>query len=169
MSPTQLLPIGEVSRRTGVAVSALHYYEQLGLISSQRTSGNQRRFARHMMRRISLIRVAKRLGIPLESVRAALAGLPADRKPTMREWQRISQKWDAELEARKRAIEQLQQELTGCIGCGCLSMSKCRLLNLDDKLGAVGPGARRLDDLSGEADRRTRRRSAPATPAAASR
>lgn len=144
LGPTQLLPVGEVSRRTGVAVSALHYYEEIGLISSQRTGGNQRRYARHMLRRISLIRVAKRLGIPLESVSVAFEGLPHDRKPTLREWRRISQRWDDQLEARKRAIEQLQEELTGCIGCGCLSMGKCRLLNLDDKLAVEGPGARRL-------------------------
>lgn len=151
-NPNELLPVGEVSRRTGVAVSALHYYEQIGLISAQRTAGNQRRYARHMIRRISLIRVAKRLGIPLESVREVFADLPHDTKPTKRDWDRISRRWEETLEERRLAIEELQRELTGCIGCGCLSMNTCRLLNPQDELAEKGCGPQRLDHALGEED-----------------
>lgn len=133
-----------VVERTGVASSALRFYEDQGLISSVRTAGNQRRYHRHMVRRISLIKVAKRLGISLDSVARAFAGLPHDRKPTMKDWQRISRTWGAELAARRRELERLEEELTGCIGCGCVSMSRCILLNRDDRLGEEGPGPRRL-------------------------
>jgi MerR family redox-sensitive transcriptional activator SoxR len=143
-NPSELLPIREVARRTGVAISALRYYEECGLISSQRTTGNHRMYARHMIRRVSLIQVAKRLGIPLTSVADVFADLPADKKASNKDWARIAKRWQDELDARKRAIEQLQEELTGCIGCGCLSMSSCRLLNPDDRLGHDGPGPRRL-------------------------
>jgi MerR family redox-sensitive transcriptional activator SoxR len=142
--PEDLLPIGEVSRRTGVAPSALHYYEQLGLITSTRTAGNQRRYARHMLRRISLILVAKRLGIALADVQEAFATLPGDTRPRAEDWRRVSRRWESQLERKKREIEQLQQELTGCIGCGCLSLNRCRLLNPQDELGEQGPGPRRI-------------------------
>ncbi len=142
--PEDLLAIGEVSRRTGVAPSALHYYEQLGLITSTRTGGNQRRYSRHMLRRISLILVAKRLGIPLADVQEAFATLPEDRRPLAHDWRRVSRRWEAQLERKKREIEQLQEELTGCIGCGCLSLNRCRLLNPEDELGDQGPGPRRI-------------------------
>lgn len=141
----QLLTVGEVSRRTGVAVSALHYYERLGLIAASRTSGNQRRYRRHMIRRITLISVAKRLGIPLADVRTALEDVPLGRTPTQEDWRRASREWKRVLERRRQAIERLENELTGCIGCGCLSMKACRLLNPDDELGHDGAGARRLD------------------------
>jgi len=147
MNPAELLSVGEVSRRTGVAVSALHFYEAQGLISSHRTAGNQRRYPRHMIRRISLIQVAKRLGIPLRSVAQVFASLPPDRRPTKREWERIARLWADELSARRTALDRLQAELTSCIGCGCISMSTCRLLNLNDELGAEGPGPRRLEPL----------------------
>jgi MerR family transcriptional regulator, redox-sensitive transcriptional activator SoxR len=142
--PDDELPVGEVARRTGVAVSALHYYEQLGLIRSRRTSGNQRRYERHMLRRISLILVAKRLGIPLADVGAVFVTLPLDTVPTVRDWRRVSKRWHDQLEARRREIEQLERELTGCIGCGCLSLTACRLLNPEDTLAEQGPGPRRL-------------------------
>lgn len=142
--PEDLLSIGEVSRRTGVAPSALHYYEQLGLITSTRTAGNQRRYSRHMLRRISLILVAKRLGIALADVQEAFATLPQDTRPRAHDWRRVSRRWEAQLERKKREIEQLQQELTGCIGCGCLSLNRCRLLNPEDELGEQGPGPRRI-------------------------
>lgn len=142
--PDDALAIGEVVRRTGVAASALHYYEQMGLIAAHRTSGNQRRYARHMIRRISLILVAKRLGIGLTDVREVFATLPMETVPTVRDWQRVSRRWRAQLEERKREIEQLERELTGCIGCGCLSMTACQLLNPEDELGARGPGPHRL-------------------------
>lgn len=142
--PEDLLAIGEVSRRTGVAPSALHYYEGLGLITSTRTTGNQRRYSRHMLRRISLILVAKRLGIALADVQEAFATLPHDRRPLAVDWRRVSKRWEAQLERKKREIEQLQEELTGCIGCGCLSLNRCRLLNPEDELGEDGPGPRRI-------------------------
>jgi MerR family redox-sensitive transcriptional activator SoxR len=142
--PDDALTVGEVVRRTGVAASALHYYEQMGLIAARRTSGNQRRYPRHMIRRISLILVAKRLGIGLADVRQVFATLPMDTVPTVRDWQRVSRQWHSQLEERKREIEQLERELTGCIGCGCLSLTVCQLLNPEDELGAQGPGPRRL-------------------------
>jgi MerR family redox-sensitive transcriptional activator SoxR len=138
------LTIGELSHRSGVAISALRYYERLGLISAERTTGNQRRYPRHMLRRVSLVTVAKRLGIPLSDVQAALSEVPLDRVPSQSDWQRASRSWKAMLEERRRALERLERELTGCIGCGCLSLRSCALLNPDDALGAEGPGARRL-------------------------
>ncbi|MGC4937210.1 redox-sensitive transcriptional activator SoxR [Kribbella sp. DT2] len=144
MEPDDLLPVGEVARRTGVAVSALHYYEELGLIASHRTSGNQRRYPRHMLRRISLIVVAKRLGISLGDVGTVFTSLPMDTIPTVRDWRRLSRQWHAQLEAKKTEIDRLQRELTGCIGCGCLSMKACYLLNPDDALAQEGPGAVRI-------------------------
>ncbi|ABG92019.1 MULTISPECIES: redox-sensitive transcriptional activator SoxR [Rhodococcus] len=144
LDPKDLLSVGEVSRRTGVAVSALHYYEQLGLIASTRTSGNQRRYERHMLRRISLIVVAKRLGIPLADVGAVFETLPADRMPSIRDWQRVSKLWRVQLEDQRKRIERLEHELTGCIGCGCLSMKACYLLNPEDQLAVEGSGPNRL-------------------------
>ena len=140
----ELLSVGEMSRRTGVPVSALHYYERLDLIASQRTAGNQRRYPRYMLRRVALISVAKRLGIPLEDVKTAFADVPLTSAPTHADWQRASRNWKRALEQRRRGIERLEQELTGCIGCGCLSMKACALLNPDDELGGEGAGARRL-------------------------
>lgn len=144
--PDDLLSIGEMSRRTGVAVSALRYYEELGLIVSIRTNGNQRRFARHMLRRVSLISVAKNLGIPLENVHEAFESVPLDRTPSHADWQRASRSWKRKLEERRLRLERLEHELTGCIGCGCLSMKACALLNPDDALAATGAGPRRLED-----------------------
>jgi MerR family redox-sensitive transcriptional activator SoxR len=138
------LSIGELSRRSGVAASALRYYEQLGLIASERTAGNQRRYARHMLRRVSLVTVAKRLGIPLADVQTALEPVPLDRVPSQSDWQRASRVWKITIEERRRSLERLERELTGCIGCGCLSLRSCVLLNPEDALGADGPGARRL-------------------------
>jgi MerR family redox-sensitive transcriptional activator SoxR len=144
-APDELLTVGEMSRRTGVAASALRFYEELGLIAAVRTGGNQRRYARHMLRRVSLISVAKRLGIPLADVQSAFADVPLDTTPSHADWQRASRRWKAHLEERRRGIERLERELTGCIGCGCLSMKACGLLNPDDALGDAGAGARRLD------------------------
>lgn len=141
----ELLTIGEVSRRTGVAVSALRYYERMGLISSTRTPGNQRRYHRHMIRRVTLVAAARNLGIPLADVRSALAELPVQAPPTRADWQRASARWKQILERRRRTLQRLEEELTGCIGCGCLSMSTCALLNPDDVLGDDGVGARRLE------------------------
>lgn len=143
-SPRDLLPVGEVSRRTGVPITALHYYEREGLITSQRSAGNQRRYARHMLRLISLIQVAKRLGVPLGEVKQVFAALPAGKMPNRHDWEQISRRWDARLAAREQEIRDLRRELAGCIGCGCLSLGACRLLNAQDSLAEQGPGPRRL-------------------------
>lgn len=144
-APDDLLSIGEMSRRTGVAASALRFYEELGLIAAVRTGGNQRRYPRHMLRRVSLVSVAKRLGVPLGDVQEAFAHVPLDRTPSHEDWQRASREWKKRLEERRRGLEKLERELTGCIGCGCLSMKACALLNPDDALGDAGVGPRRLD------------------------
>ncbi|MEU4805181.1 redox-sensitive transcriptional activator SoxR [Actinosynnema sp. NPDC023587] len=146
--PEDHLTIGEVTHRTGVSASALHFYERKGLISSERTGGNQRIFSRHMLRRISLIMVAKRLHIPLSDVAEVFAGLPIGRAPTHKDWQRVSRRWKKQLEERRRVLESLEHELTGCIGCGCLSMKACLLLNPDDTLQDRGPGPVRLQQPS---------------------
>ncbi|WP_083751051.1 redox-sensitive transcriptional activator SoxR [Kribbella sp. ALI-6-A] len=151
------LAIGEVIRRTGVPASALHFYERKGLIFSSRDGCNQRIYARHMLRRISLIIVAKRLGVPLSDLAAVFAGLPRDHAPTHEDWQRMSRAWKRQLQARRQILEDLEHELTGCIGCGCLSMKACALLNPDDTLGEAGPGPVRLQHP-------TRRSSAAGTP-----
>ncbi|BBX68576.1 redox-sensitive transcriptional activator SoxR [Mycolicibacterium psychrotolerans] len=134
----------EMSVRSGVAVSALHFYEREGLISSRRTSGNQRRYARETLRRVAFIRMSQRLGIPLARIREALATLPDDRIPTSKDWARLSAGWRADLDERIVHLERLRDNLTGCIGCGCLSLKTCALANPDDVLAEHGPGAARL-------------------------
>ncbi|MGJ3403216.1 redox-sensitive transcriptional activator SoxR [Glutamicibacter sp. Je.9.36] len=141
----ELLSIGQVSERTGVARSALHYYEDIGLIASMRTAGNQRRYPRHLLRRISLISVGSKLGIPLSDIKRALAPVPMGKIPEERDWLRATEEWKKVLEARRRAIEELEDRLMGCIGCGCLSMQACSLLNPEDQLAREGVGARRLE------------------------
>ena len=140
----ELLSIGEVSARTGVAVSAVRYYETLGLVPAVRTAGNMRKFPRHAIRRVTLIQLAVRFGIPLSEVGEVFASLPEGRTPNKKDWAKISTAWNERLEDRKQAIARLQQELTGCIGCGCLSLQTCNLLNPADELGLGGPGARRI-------------------------
>ncbi|MFG2974448.1 redox-sensitive transcriptional activator SoxR [Streptomyces sp. NPDC048331] len=143
-TPDDWLGIGEVSVRTGAAVSALRFYEELGLIASERDERNQRRYPRHMLRRVALISVAKRIGIPLQDLREAFVDVPLDRPPSHQEWQRASRGWKRRLEERRQTIERLEAELTGCIGCGCLSMKACALLNPGDALAEDGAGPRRL-------------------------
>jgi MerR family redox-sensitive transcriptional activator SoxR len=143
-TPGDWLVIGEVSARTGAAVSALRFYEELGLIASERDGRGRRHYPRHMLRRIALIAVAKRIGIPLQDLKEAFADVPLDRPPSHQEWQRASREWRRRLEERRRSIERLEAELTGCIGCGCLSMKACALLNPGDELAEGGVGARRL-------------------------
>ncbi len=150
--PDDLMTIGEMSARTGVAASALRYYEELGLVSSVRTGGNQRRYPRHMLRRVSLIAVAKRLGMPLSDVKEAFGEVPMEYTPSHADWQKASRRWKRKLEERRRAIERLEHELTGCIGCGCLSLKACALLNPDDALAATGAGPRRLEDVVEDGD-----------------
>ncbi|MFG1855867.1 redox-sensitive transcriptional activator SoxR [Actinomadura geliboluensis] len=138
------LTVGQLAERSGVAVSALHFYESKGLISSRRTAGNQRRFSRDTLRRVSFIKVSQRVGIPLGDIRDALATLPEERTPTVADWARLSELWRGDLDARIRQLERLRDDLTDCIGCGCLSLKKCALANPYDRLGDEGPGPRRL-------------------------
>lgn len=140
------LSVGELAARSGVAVSALHFFERQGLITSRRTAGNQRRYPRHMLRRVALIRIAQRVGIPLKDVAAALERLPADRPPTREDWEELTQSWMHDLDRRIRHLQQLRTAFTDCVGCGCLSIDRCLMANRDDALGALGPGPRRLID-----------------------
>jgi MerR family redox-sensitive transcriptional activator SoxR len=138
------LTAGELAARSGVAVSALHFYEAEGLISARRTPGNQRRYRRETLRRVAFIRASQRVGIPLKTIKVALDGLPGNRTPNRGDWERLSAAWRAMLDERIAALEQLRDRLTGCIGCGCLSIDRCKLTNPDDVLGTQGPGARNL-------------------------
>ena len=140
---TQELSVGEVAKRSGVAVSALHFYERKGLIRSLRNAGNQRRFPRDVLRRLAVIRVAQRVGMPLEAVARAFESLPQGRAPTKADWAKLSARWQVELEERIHMLQLLRDELTGCIGCGCLSLKRCRLANPDDVLGERGDGPMR--------------------------
>jgi MerR family transcriptional regulator, redox-sensitive transcriptional activator SoxR len=141
---TDLLPIGDVSRRSGVASSALRFYETQGLIWSVRNTGNQRRFERSMLRRIAFIRSAQRVGLSLDEIRAALETLPYDRAPTKADWEKLSRDWRRRLDQQIAELERLRDKLTSCIGCGCLSLKRCTLSNPDDVLAAEGPGAHYL-------------------------
>jgi MerR family redox-sensitive transcriptional activator SoxR len=152
MAPAATLTIGELAERSGVATSALRFYEDQGLISSKRTPGNQRRYTRGTLRRVSIIRAAQRVGLTLEEVGAALAALPEGREPTLRDWERMSRRWRKQLEERIEALQQLREELTSCIGCGCLSLQRCRLFNPGDTAAKLGAGPRYLlGDSSAEA------------------
>lgn len=139
------LTVGEVAARSGVAVSTLHFYESEGLITSWRNSGNQRRYAREVLRRVAVIKVAQRTGIPLAEVREALATLPEKRTPTTADWKELSARWCEQLNERIERLARLRDQLDGCIGCGCLSLESCPLRNPWDCLGADGPGPRLLD------------------------
>lgn len=139
------LSVGQVAERSGVKVSTLHFYEAKGLIHSQRNAGNQRRYRRDVLRRVALIKVAQRLGIPLADIGLALSTLPCDHIPTAADWQRLSAQWQHDLDARIEQMTQLRDQLTGCIGCGCLSMQDCPLRNPSDELGEQGAGARLLE------------------------
>jgi MerR family redox-sensitive transcriptional activator SoxR len=140
----ETLTIGELSARSGVAPSALRYYENVGLIRAGRTGGNQRRYDRGELRRVAFIRIAQQVGISLEEIRAALDELPAGRTPTRADWARLSARWRRKLDARIALLEGLRDQLTGCIGCGCLSLKRCQLYNPGDRLAATGTGARIL-------------------------
>jgi MerR family transcriptional regulator, redox-sensitive transcriptional activator SoxR len=139
------LTVGEVAARSGVSVSALHFYEAQGLIHSWRNRGNQRRYAREVLRRVAVIKVAQRTGIPLSEIREALATLPDERTPTAADWTRLSTRWRADLDDRIARLTRLRDQLDGCIGCGCLSLGVCPLRNPWDELGLEGPGPRLLD------------------------
>jgi len=145
--PKRELTVGEVARRSGVAVSALHFYETKGLIRSWRNAGNQRRYARDVLRRVALIKVAQKTGIPLLSIRRALKSLPGERTPTAEDWKKLSAGWRADLNERIARLTRLRDQLDGCIGCGCLSLGICPLRNPQDTLGRQGPGPRILDPI----------------------
>jgi MerR family transcriptional regulator, redox-sensitive transcriptional activator SoxR len=138
------LSIGQLSARSGVSQSALRFYERKGLIAADRSSGNQRRYPTVTLRRVALVQAGKAAGIPLERIRAALETLPADRPPTKRDWERLSRSWRAELDDRIATLEGIRGRLTGCIGCGCLSLRRCALLNPEDEAAGRGPGAHYL-------------------------
>lgn len=139
------LTVGQVAARSGVTVTALHFYESKGLIKSTRNPGNQRRYPRAVLRRVALIKVAQRLGIPLAEIGEALNNLPDNRAPTAADWQILSAQWSRDLDERINQLVALRDRLNGCIGCGCLSMEACPLRNQGDVLGQHGPGAHLLE------------------------
>ncbi|MER7201414.1 redox-sensitive transcriptional activator SoxR [Streptomyces sp. CB01635] len=136
------LAVGQLSARSGAAVSALHFYEAKGLISSRRTTGNQRRYQRDTLRRVAFIRAAQRVGIPLATIRDALSELPEGRTPTREDWAHLSEAWRSELDQRITQLGRLRDHLTDCIGCGCLSLENCVLSNPDDVFGERLTGSR---------------------------
>ena len=137
-----LLTIGEVSKRSGVASSALRFYEQRGLIASERRDGGQRRYARHVLRRVAFIVFAQRVGLSLDEIRAELAKLPSNRVPERADWGKLSGAWSKRIDAKIGELQRLKAGLTECIGCGCLSLDRCRLANPGDRAGRRGPGPR---------------------------
>ena len=138
----ELLTIGEVSRRSGVASSALRFYEQRGLIRSERAGSGHRRYPRPVLRRIAFIVFAQRVGLTLDEIAEELDQLPPGRAPTRRDWSRLSSRWSGRIDARIAELERLKAGLTECIGCGCLSLDRCRLSNPDDRAAGLGPGPR---------------------------
>ena len=143
--PARSLTVGELARRSGVAVSAIHFYERKGLISGWRTSGNQRRYERAALRRIAIVKVAQQLGIPLAEIRERLAALPLHRTPNKADWAKLAGGWREALDRRIDQLARLLDNLDGCIGCGCLSVEACPLRNPADQAGREGTGARYLE------------------------
>ncbi|HVM40879.1 MAG TPA: redox-sensitive transcriptional activator SoxR [Acidimicrobiia bacterium] len=141
---SEWLSIGEVADRTGVATSALRFYEREGLVEAERSDGGQRRFHREVLRRVAFIRVAQRVGLTLDEIRAALATLPKSRTPTVADWTRLSRAWRARLDDQIAVLERLRDDLTSCIGCGCLSLRACALYNRNDVAASLGTGPRYL-------------------------
>ncbi|MFO6445524.1 redox-sensitive transcriptional activator SoxR [Erythrobacter sp. NE805] len=144
LRPTDLLPIGEIARRTGLSVSAIRFYEEKRLVEPVRTNGNQRRFLRSDIRRLSFILIAQRLGLSLGEIEAELAKLPQGRTPTAKDWEAISARVRAGLDAKIAELVRTRERLDGCIGCGCLSLSHCAIWNPQDALAEQGPGPRTL-------------------------
>ena len=141
---TDELTIGELSARSGVASSALRFYERERLIEADRTSGNQRRYRRATLRRVALVQAGRAAGVPLEQIRRALETLPSERTPTRRDWERLSRTWRADIDRRIETLQALRDRLNTCIGCGCLSIDRCDLLNPEDEAAALGSGAQYL-------------------------
>lgn len=142
MDKNDLLPIGELARRTGLAVSAIRFYEDRGLVQAFRTMGNQRRFLRSDIRRLSFILIAQKLGLNLSEIEEQLSRLPQGRTPTLADWQAISRSMRAQIDARIQLLTRTRAKLDECIGCGCLSLQRCQLYNRDDKISAAGAGPR---------------------------
>ena len=142
LAVAELMTIGEVSRRSGVASSALRFYEERGLIASERAGSGHRRYRRPVLRRIAFIVFAQRVGLTLDEIGAELRKLPPDRAPTRRDWSRLSSKWAGRIDERIAELERLKAGLTECIGCGCLSLDRCRLANPGDRAATLGPGPR---------------------------
>ena len=142
--PADLLTISELSARSGAAPSALRFYEREGLITARRTAGNQRRYARHMLRRVAFIRAGRQLGLELREIKASLAKLPADRAPTKAEWGRAARAWQSRIDARIAELQLMSSTLGSCIGCGCLSLRRCALYNPQDSAASHGQGPRWL-------------------------
>jgi MerR family redox-sensitive transcriptional activator SoxR len=139
--------VGKVAERCGVKISTLHFYEEKGLIASWRNQGNQRRYQKDVLRRVSVIKAAQKVGISLEEIRKALSALPENRTPDTADWEVLARHWRKDLDARIAYLEKLRDSLTGCIGCGCLSMKKCPIYNADDKLEKEGPGPVLLESM----------------------
>lgn len=146
MDKNDLLPIGELARRTGLAVSAIRFYEDKGLVRSLRTNGNQRRFLRSDIRRLSFVLIAQKLGLGLSEIEAELSTLPLGRTPTYGDWQRLSRSMRKQMDDKIKLLNRTRAKLDECIGCGCLSLDRCRLYNRDDRAGAAGPGPRYVLD-----------------------
>jgi MerR family redox-sensitive transcriptional activator SoxR len=142
--------VGKVAERCGVKVSTLHFYEEKGLISSWRNQGNQRRYQKDVLRRVSVIKAAQKVGIKLKDIKLALSALPDNRTPDTQDWEVLAHHWRKDLDARIAYLEKLRDSLSGCIGCGCLSMKKCPIYNADDKLAKQGPGAVLLESVGPE-------------------
>jgi MerR family redox-sensitive transcriptional activator SoxR len=138
------LTIGQVAERSGVSHTTLRFYEDAGLISAERTAGNQRRYPRAVLRQLAFIKTAQRVGLTLDQIHEALANLPDGRTPSKGDWAKLSQSWRTELDARIDALHRLRDRLTSCIGCGCLSLRTCALYNHDDEMAEFGPGAPKL-------------------------
>lgn len=149
MSKDGWLGVGEVARRSGIAVSTLHFYETQGLVSSERSEGNHRRYRRDALRRIAFVRAAQAVGISLTEIAESLRQLPGQRTPTKADWARLSSHWRESLDRRMADLKALRDDLQGCIGCGCLSLRACRLYNPQDRLGERGPGPQRLGRRAG--------------------
>lgn len=158
---SQVLAVGDVARRSGVAVSTVHFYEKQGLIAGWRTEGNQRRYHRSVLRRIAIIRIAQRAGIPLAIIKDALADMPHDHVPTAADWRNFTDAWTGMLNERIRSLTQLRDQIVSCIGCGCLSLEECPLRNPMDELGRSGTGPRRLVDSQADASIRHRSKRGP--------
>jgi MerR family redox-sensitive transcriptional activator SoxR len=140
------LTVGQVAERSGIAVSAVHFYERKGLIAADRNDANHRRYSPTVLRKIAIIQVAQRAGIPLRDVAEAMAFLPPEAKVTVRHWEKLSTRWTEDLDDRIARLQRLRDGMAGCIGCGCLSMDTCKLVNPDDEIGANGPGPRYLEE-----------------------